>query len=135
MKGVDGILVAPGFGNRGITGKLIAIEYARTNNIPFFGICLGMQMAVIEYARNVLHLEGADSVEMSPKTKYPVIDLMESQKEITNKGGTMRLGAYKCVLKENSKAFEAYGVKEIEERHRHRYEFNGQFTQQFEKPA
>ncbi|KIO43030.1 MULTISPECIES: CTP synthase [Sanguibacteroides] len=133
MKGVDGILVAPGFGNRGITGKLIAIEYARTNNIPFFGICLGMQMAVIEYARNVLHLEGADSVEMSPKTKYPVIDLMESQKEITNKGGTMRLGAYKCVLKENSKAFEAYGVKEIEERHRHRYEFNGQFTEQFEK--
>ncbi|MCR9011586.1 CTP synthase [Gabonibacter chumensis] len=133
MKGVDGILVAPGFGNRGITGKLIAIEYARTNDIPFFGICLGMQMAVIEYARNVLHLEGADSVEMSPKTKYPVIDLMESQKEITNKGGTMRLGAYKCVLKENSKAFEAYGVKEIEERHRHRYEFNGQFTEQFEK--
>ncbi|WP_294142266.1 CTP synthase [uncultured Sanguibacteroides sp.] len=133
MKGVDGILVAPGFGNRGIEGKLIAIEYARTNNIPFLGICLGMQMAVIEYARNVLHLDGADSVEMSPKTKYPVIDLMESQKEITNKGGTMRLGAYKCVLKENSKAFEAYGVKEIEERHRHRYEFNGQFTEQFEK--
>ena len=133
MKGVDGILVAPGFGNRGIEEKLIAIEYARTNNIPFLGICLGMQMAVIEYARNVLHLDGADSVEMSPKTKYPVIDLMESQKEITNKGGTMRLGAYKCVLKENSKAFEAYGVKEIEERHRHRYEFNGQFTEQFEK--
>ena len=96
--------MAPGFGQRGIEGKLLAIEYARTNNIPFLGICLGMQMAVIEYARNVLHLEGADSTEMAPKTKYPVIDLMESQKEVTDKGGTMRLGAYKCVLKEGSKA-------------------------------
>lgn len=129
---VDGILVAPGFGQRGIEGKLLAIEYARTTNIPFFGICLGMQMAVIEFARNVLHLEGADSVEMTPKTKYPVIDLMESQKEVVNKGGTMRLGAYKCELKEGSKAFEAYGTKEIEERHRHRYEFNSHYTEQFE---
>lgn len=133
LKGVDGILVAPGFGQRGIEGKLNAIEYARTNNIPFLGICLGMQMAVIEYARNVMHMEGADSVEMAPKTKFPVIDLMESQKEVTDKGGTMRLGAYKCVLKEGSKAIEAYGVKEIEERHRHRYEFNGKYTEQFEK--
>ena len=117
FKDVDGILVAPGFGQRGIEGKLLAIEYARTNNIPFLGICLGMQMAVIEYARNVLHLDGADSTEMAPKTKYPVIDLMESQKEVTDKGGTMRLGAYKCVLKEGSKAIEAYGTKDIEERH------------------
>ena len=132
FKDVDGILVAPGFGQRGIEGKLLAIEYARTNNIPFLGICLGMQMAVIEYARNVMHLEGADSTEMAPKTKYPVIDLMESQKEVTDKGGTMRLGAYKCVLKEGSKAMEAYGSKEIEERHRHRYEFNGEYTDQFE---
>lgn len=129
---VDGILVAPGFGQRGIEGKLLAIEYARTANVPFFGICLGMQMAVIEFARNVLHLEGADSVEMAPKTKYPVIDLMESQKEVVNKGGTMRLGAYKCELKEGSRAFEAYGKKEIEERHRHRYEFNSHYREQFE---
>lgn len=133
MKGVDGLLVAPGFGNRSIEGKLIAIEYARTKNLPFLGICLGMQMAVIEFARNVLHLEGADSVEMSPKTKHPVINLMESQKEVTDKGGTMRLGAYKCVLKEGSKAYAAYGKKEIEERHRHRYEFNSHYTEQFEK--
>ncbi len=133
FKDVDGILVAPGFGQRGIEGKLLAIEYARTNNIPFLGICLGMQMAVIEYARNVLHLDGADSTEMAPKTKYPVIDLMESQKEVTDKGGTMRLGAYKCVLKEGSKAIEAYGTKDIEERHRHRYEFNGKYTEQFEQ--
>jgi len=133
LKGVDGILVAPGFGNRGINGKLLAIEYTRTHNIPFLGICLGMQMAVIEFARNVLHLEGADSIEMCPKTKYPVIDLMESQKEVTDKGGTMRLGAYKCVLQEGSKAYEAYGSKEIEERHRHRYEFNSQYTKAFEQ--
>ena len=111
FKDVDGILVAPGFGQRGIEGKLLAIEYAR----------------------NVLHLEGADSTEMAPKTKYPVIDLMESQKEVTDKGGTMRLGAYKCVLKEGSKAIEAYGTKDIEERHRHRYEFNGKYTEQFEQ--
>ena len=132
LKDVDGILVAPGFGQRGIEGKLLAIEYARTNNVPFLGICLGMQMAVIEFARNVLYLEGADSVEMSPRTKYPVIDLMESQKDVINKGGTMRLGAYKCELKEGSKAYEAYGVKEIEERHRHRYEFNSHYREQFE---
>ena len=132
MRGVDGILVAPGFGQRGIEGKLVAIRYAREHDVPFFGICLGMQMAVIEFARDVLGLEGADSVEMAPKTKYPVIDLMESQKEVTNKGGTMRLGAYKCVLKEGSRAYEAYEVKEIEERHRHRYEFNEKYREMFE---
>ena len=132
LKDVDGILVAPGFGQRGIEGKLLAIEYARTANVPFLGICLGMQMAVIEFARNVLRLEGADSVEMTPRTKYPVIDLMESQKDVVNKGGTMRLGAYKCELKEGSRAYEAYGTKEIEERHRHRYEFNSQYRKQFE---
>ena len=132
LKDVDGILVAPGFGQRGIEGKLLSIEYARTANVPFLGICLGMQMAVIEFARNVLRLEGADSVEMAPRTKYPVIDLMESQKDVVNKGGTMRLGAYKCELKEGSRAYEAYGTKEIEERHRHRYEFNSQYRKQFE---
>lgn len=133
LKDLHGILVAPGFGHRGITGKLVAIHYARTNNIPFLGICLGMQMAVVEFARNVLHLEGADSTEMAAKTKYPVIYLMEEQKGITEKGGTMRLGAYKCELKEGSKAYEAYGQKVVEERHRHRYEFNNAYKEQFEK--
>lgn len=133
LKDLHGILVAPGFGHRGINGKLTAIHYARTNNIPFFGICLGMQMAVIEFARNVLHLEGADSTEMAGKTKYPVIDLMENQKNITDKGGTMRLGAYTCELKQGSKAFEAYGQEIVEERHRHRYEFNNEYKEMFEK--
>jgi len=133
LKNLHGILVAPGFGHRGIAGKLIAIEYARTNNIPFLGICLGMQMAVIEFARNVLHLEGADSTEMAAKTHYPVIDLMDSQKGVTDKGGTMRLGGYDCELKEGSKAYEAYGRKLIRERHRHRYEFNSRYREEFEK--
>lgn len=133
LKNLHGILVAPGFGHRGILGKLVAIEYARTHNIPFLGICLGMQMAVIEFARNVLHLEGADSTEMAAQTHYPVIDLMDSQQGVTEKGGTMRLGAYKCELKEGSKAFEAYGQKEIQERHRHRYEFNSKYREEFEK--
>lgn len=133
LKDLHGILVAPGFGHRGINGKLVAIHYARTNNIPFLGICLGMQMAVIEFARNVLHLDGADSTEMAAKTKYPVIDLMESQKNITEKGGTMRLGAYKCELQEGSKAYEAYGQKMVEERHRHRYEFNNEYKDMLEK--
>lgn len=132
LKDLDGILVAPGFGHRGIAGKLVAIEYARVNNIPFFGICLGMQMAVIEFARNVLNMEGADSTEMAAKTQYPVIDLMDSQQGVTEKGGTMRLGAYKCELKEGSKAFQAYGQKEITERHRHRYEFNSKYRSEFE---
>lgn len=134
LKDLHGILVAPGFGHRGISGKLTAIEYARVNNIPFLGICLGMQMAVIEFARNVLHLKGADSTEMAAKTQYPVIDLMDSQQGVTEKGGTMRLGAYNCQLKEGSKAYEAYGkTKEIQERHRHRYEFNSKYREEFEK--
>lgn len=133
LKNLHGILVAPGFGHRGIDGKLTAIHYARTNNIPFLGICLGMQMAVIEFARNVLHLENANSTEMASKTQYPVIDLMDNQKDITEKGGTMRLGAYKCNIKEGSKAYEAYKQKTVEERHRHRYEFNNEYKETFEK--
>lgn len=133
LKDLHGILVAPGFGHRGVAGKLVAIRYARENNIPFFGICLGMQMAVIEFARNVLNLEGADSTEMAAKTKYPVIDLMDSQQNVTEKGGTMRLGAYKCELREGSKAYAAYNEKVVEERHRHRYEFNGAYKDDFEK--
>ena len=132
LKNLHGILVAPGFGHRGISGKLVAIQYARENNIPFFGICLGMQMAVIEFARNVLHMEDADSTEMAAKTQYPVIDLMEEQKGVTAKGGTMRLGAYPCTLKKGSKVAAAYGKLNISERHRHRYEFNNDYLEQFE---
>jgi CTP synthase len=133
LRDVDGVLVAPGFGNRGISGKVHAIRYAREHDVPFLGVCLGMQMAVIEFARNVLHLDGADSTEMAPTTRFPVIDMMESQKMIIDKGGTMRLGAYKCHLEQGSKARAAYGKKEVEERHRHRYEFNSLFKEQFEK--
>ncbi len=128
-----GILVAPGFGERGTEGKLLAIEYARENKIPFFGICLGMQMAVIEFARNVCGLKNANSTEMNPSTHHPVIDLMENQKNIANYGGTMRLGSYLCDLKTGSKAFAAYRKKEISERHRHRYEFNNQYKEVLEK--
>lgn len=124
---IHGILVAPGFGERGIEGKIEAIKYARTHNIPFLGICLGMQMAVIEFARNVLHLDDASSTEMNPKTAHPVIDIMESQKNITDKGGTMRLGAWDCQLDEDSLAYQIYGNKTISERHRHRYEFNNRY--------
>ena len=127
-----GILVAPGFGQRGIEGKIEAIRYAREHNIPFLGICLGMQMAVIEFARNVLHWEGADSTEMDESTPFPVIDLMENQKKQTNKGGTMRLGAYLCHLKESSLAEKAYEKTQISERHRHRYEFNNVYLPSFE---
>ncbi len=130
---LDGILVAPGFGSRGIDGKLSAIKYARTNNIPFFGICLGMQCAVVEFARNVLGLKEAHSSEIKEYTPHPVIDLMTEQKSITNMGGTMRLGAYPCDLKEGSKAREIYGVESVEERHRHRYEFNEVYREQFEE--
>ncbi len=130
---LDGILVAPGFGSRGIEGKIMAVRYARENNIPFLGICLGMQCAVIEFARNVLSMSDAHSVEMSPSTTHPVINLMEEQKQIKNMGGTMRLGAYPCVLKEGTKVYEAYGRKDISERHRHRYEFNSDYLQEFEK--
>lgn len=128
LKGIDGILVAPGFGERGIEGKIETVRYARENNLPFFGICLGMQMAVIEYARNVLQLENANSTEMNPNTPHPVIDLMESQKTVTEKGGTMRLGAWKCDLKPGTLAHKIYGNNQITERHRHRYEYNNTYA-------
>jgi CTP synthase len=133
LNGMKGILVAPGFGDRGIEGKILAARYARENNIPFFGICLGLQCAVIEFARNVLGLKDAHSTEMDHKTPHPVIDLMEEQKGITDKGGTMRLGSYACHVKENTKAFAAYQKKEIQERHRHRFEFNNHYLESFEK--
>lgn len=132
LKDLDGILVAPGFGERGIEGKLVAVQYARENNIPFLGICLGMQCAVVEFARNVLKLEGAHSAEMDSQTEHPVIDIMQEQKQIVNMGGTMRLGAYPCELKRKSKIQLAYRTLKISERHRHRYEFNNQYLQQFE---
>jgi CTP synthase len=131
LSGFNGILVAPGFGSRGIDGKIQTAKYAREKNIPFFGICLGMQCAVIEYARNVLNLEGAHSTEINHKAKYPVIDLMEEQKSIIDKGGTMRLGGYRCIIENKSKTFEAYQKTEITERHRHRYEFNNKFYDDF----
>ena len=131
LEGLQGILVAPGFGSRGIEGKIITAQYARENNVPFLGICLGMQCAVVEFARNVIHLEGAHSTEIDHKTKYPVIDLMEEQKSVTDKGGTMRLGGYKCVISQDSLALKAYGKKEIIERHRHRYEFNNSYMDAF----
>jgi CTP synthase len=124
LKGVSGVLVAPGFGGRGAEGKLVAVNVARVNKIPFFGICLGMQCAVIEYSRNVCNLENANSTEFNADTPYPVIDMMHDQKHISMKGGTMRLGAYKCVIKEGTRAAEAYGATEISERHRHRFEVN-----------
>jgi CTP synthase len=130
---LDGLLVAPGFGHRGVEGKINAVKYARANNLPFFGICLGMQMAVIEFAQNVLSLKGAHSTEMNPNTPDPVIDLMEEQKTITVKGGTMRLGSYTCALKNNSLAAEIYGNEAISERHRHRWEFNNRYLAEFEK--
>lgn len=124
---VDGILIPGGFGDRGIEGKIAAAKYARENKVPYFGICLGMQILVIEYARNVLNLAGANSMEFNESTLYPVISIMEEQKKLTEKGATMRLGAYDCELVEGSKAFKAYGKKEISERHRHRFEFNNAF--------
>ncbi len=133
LRGLQGVLVAPGFGTRGIEGKIEAVKYARENKIPFLGICLGMQCAVIEYARNVLGMEGAHTVEIKPSTPYPVIDIMQEQKSVTDMGGTMRLGAYPCELKEGSNVYKAYGKKEISERHRHRYEFNNSYLEDFEK--
>ena len=133
LTGLDGLLVAPGFGNRGIEGKITAIKYARENGLPFFGICLGMQMACVEYARNVLGLKDAHSFEMNPDTPDPVIDMMEEQKKITNKGGTMRLGSYPCDIKEGSLAEKIYGSLHINERHRHRYEFNNKYLDAFEQ--
>jgi CTP synthase len=130
---LDGLLVAPGFGHRGIEGKITAVKYAREHKLPFFGICLGMQMAVIEFARNVLGYKDAHSTEMQPDTPIPVIDLMEQQKKITAKGGTMRLGAYPCAIKPGSLASKIYGKQEIRERHRHRWEFNNAYLNQFEE--
>ncbi|MDB4263925.1 CTP synthase [Flavobacteriaceae bacterium] len=127
---LQGLIVAPGFGERGIEGKIIAVAHARVSKLPFFGICLGMQMAVIEYARNNAGLKEANSAEMDPETNSPVIDLMESQKSIINKGGTMRLGAWDCSLAKGSLAEKAYGTDSISERHRHRYEFNNDFSDQ-----
>ena len=122
--------LSPGFGERGIEGKIEAVQYARENNIPFFGICLGMQMAVIEFSRNVLGLEDAISTEMNKKAKHPVINLMEDQKTVVDKGGTMRLGAWKCNLEKDSIAYDVYGTDLISERHRHRYEFNNDYKDQ-----
>ncbi len=132
LEGLDGLLVAPGFGHRGIEGKIVAVQYARENGLPFFGICLGMQMAVIEFARNVLGLTNAHSMEMDTSTEHAVINMMEEQKKIKMMGGTMRLGAYPCEIKEGSLAHRIYGATDITERHRHRYEFNNDYFDQFE---
>jgi CTP synthase len=132
LQDLDGILVAPGFGGRGIEGKIDTVRYARENSIPFFGICLGMQMAVIEFSRNVLGLEDANSTEMNEKTKHPVISIMEAQKTITDKGGTMRLGSWKCDISKGTLAHQIYDKDQIEERHRHRYEFNNEYRKQLE---
>lgn len=133
LAGLDGLLVAPGFGHRGVEGKIVAVKYARENKLPFFGICLGMQMAAIEFARNVLGLKDAHSTEMDPGTKEPVIDLMEEQKKVTAKGGTMRLGAYPCEISEGSLANQIYNSTTISERHRHRWEFNNSYLERFEQ--
>lgn len=133
LKDVDGILVPGGFGIRGIEGKIKAVEYARINNIPFFGICLGMQIATVEFARHVCQMTDAHSMEFNDKTHYPVIDLMEEQKNIKNLGGTMRLGAYTCLVEKGSRASDAYRNSEISERHRHRYEFNSKFEDDLKK--
>ncbi|MFD2785441.1 CTP synthase [Hymenobacter rubripertinctus] len=132
LHGVHGVLVAPGFGERGFEGKIAAVQYVRENKIPFFGICLGMQVAVVEFGRNVLGLAQASSTEMDPNTSEPVIAMMEDQKDITQKGGTMRLGAYDCELRRGSKAAKAYGRNQISERHRHRYEFNNDYLERYE---
>jgi CTP synthase len=133
LAGQDGVVICPGFGQRGIEGKIVAAHYTRTHDIPTFGICLGMQMIVIEFARNVLGYADANSREMDEKTPHNVIDIMEEQKNITNMGGTMRLGAYECVLKQGSRVFNIYKKEHIQERHRHRYEFNNDFQKEFEK--
>lgn len=129
---LDGLLVAPGFGHRGIEGKITAVKYARESGLPFFGICLGMQMAIIEYGRHVLGIPDAQSTEMDPAAKEPVVDMMEEQKKISTKGGTMRLGIYPCEIKEGTLARKIYGKPQVTERHRHRYEFNNKYLQQYE---
>ncbi|MNU64949.1 CTP synthase [compost metagenome] len=133
LAGLDGILVAPGFGSRGISGKIEAVRFARENKVPFFGICLGMQCAVIEFARHVLGYDDAHTTEIAEDSKFPVISMMAEQKSISNMGGTMRLGSYKCQLKPNTKVATAYNTESIEERHRHRYEFNNDYLEAFEK--
>lgn len=133
LKGVDGILVPGGFGTRGTEGKITAIQYAREQKIPFLGICLGMQMAIVEYARHILGYEDANSIELDPETKHPVIALMPEQNGVVNLGGTLRLGAYPCVLKDGSTAQKLYGTKEISERHRHRYEVNNDYREELEQ--
>jgi len=133
LSSLDGLLVAPGFGHRGVEGKILAVKYARESGLPFFGICLGMQMAVIEFARNVLGMAEAHSTEMNPHTPFPVIDLMEEQKKITAKGGTMRLGSYPCEIRSGTLAEKIYHSNRIQERHRHRWEFNNRFQEQFEQ--
>ena len=133
LAGLDALLVAPGFGHRGVEGKIVAVKYAREKKLPFFGICLGMQMAAIEFARNVLGLKSANSTEMNPDTSDPVIDLMDEQKQVTAKGGTMRLGAYPCTIEKDSLAYRIYGKEKISERHRHRWEFNNKYLADFEK--
>ncbi len=133
LKGMQGIMVAPGFGERGMEGKIQAVRYARENNVPFFGICLGMQCAVIEFSRDVLGYKDAHSAEINPNTKHKVVDIMENQKNISNLGGTMRLGGYKCTIKEGTLAYQIYGQKEITERHRHRFELNNEFLPELEK--
>ena len=133
LAGLDGVIIAPGFGNRGIEGKFVALKWCREKDLPTFGICLGMQCMVIEYARNVLGYSDANSTEMNPNTTHNVIDMMEEQKHISNMGGTMRLGAYDCHLKHGSLVAEAYGKTDISERHRHRYEFNDSFREEFER--
>ena len=130
---LDGVIIAPGFGQRGIEGKFVALEWCRTHDVPTFGICLGMQCMVIEFARNVLGLKEANSTEMQPHTPDNVIDLMEEQKSISNMGGTMRLGAYDCELLPGSKAAKAYGSTRVSERHRHRFEFNNDYRRRFEE--
>ncbi|HET9063256.1 MAG TPA: CTP synthase, partial [Candidatus Binatia bacterium] len=133
VKSADAILVPMGFGPRGTEGKIATVRYARENDVPFLGICFGMQMAVVEFARNVCGMERANSVEVDPDTPYPVIDLMLQQRELETKGGSMRLGSYPCVLKENTLALRVYGKKNINERHRHRYEFNTKYRRQIEE--
>jgi len=133
LKGMKGILVAPGFGSRGLEGKIEAVKYARENKIPFLGICLGMQMCVVEFARNVLGFADAQSTEVDPETTHPVIDMMEDQKKTTMKGGTMRLGAYECEISKDTLAYKIYGKTLISERHRHRYEFNAKYADDFKK--
>ncbi|MFN5423334.1 MAG: CTP synthase, partial [bacterium] len=132
LQGLDGLLVAPGFGHRGIDGKILAVKYARENGLPFFGICLGMQMSVIEFARTKLGLTAAHSTEMDPASPDPVIDLMDGQKNITNKGGTMRLGSYPCTIQKDTLAYKIYGTELIAERHRHRWEFNSKYLDAFQ---